>query len=337
MMQAGFRKLILRKRPVDDVGRRNFQVVNADLQQPKPGQVVVEVKYLSMDVAMRGWMLAVHSYVPSIRVGDVPRACGVGIVVNSRAKHLEVGDTVIGQLGVQEIVTLPGKDLVRVDVRKITPVTWAGYLGLTSAITGYLGLLEIGKPRKGETVFVSGASGSVGSVVGQVAKLKGARVVGLAGGRANCRRLINEFGFDDCIDYRASDLGKQLRKKCSERIDLYFDNAGGDVLDTTLDWMAPHGRIVLCGSMATRNVTEQKGLMNVRSVLIDRLSVQGFVLFDHECRYAEAVKDLTRWHSSGRLRLWSSEDLREGGLVGFSGALADLLAGSHDGKMVLQL
>jgi NADPH-dependent curcumin reductase CurA len=204
-------------------------------------------------------------------------------------------------------------------------------------MTGYLGLLEVGKPRKGETVLVSGASGSVGSVVGQVATLKGARVVGMAGGRTNCRRLINEFGFDDCIDYRSGNLEKQLQKKCPERIDVYFDNAGGDVLDATLGWMAPHGRVVLCGSMATRNVTEQKGLMNIRSVLIDRLSIHGFVLFDHANQYAQAVKDLTEWHNGGRLVLWKKEDLREGGLDAFAGSLNDLLSGRNSGKMVLQL
>ena len=337
MPQDNFRRLILRRRPNDGIGEQNFKVVNAQLEKPKAGQVVVQVDYVSMDVAMRGWMLAGHSYVANIRIGEVPRACGVGTVVKSRAKNFATGDTVLGQLGVQEIVTLPAEDLVKVDTRKIDPVSWAGNLGLTCAMTGYLGLLEVGKPRKGETVLVSGASGSVGSVVGQIAKFKGARVIGMAGGQANCRRLVNEFGFDDCIDYRSGNLEKQLKKKCPERIDLYFDNAGGDVLDATLGWMAPHGRVVLCGSMATRNVTEQKGLMNSRSVLIDRLSIHGFVLFDHASRYAAAVKDLTKWRNEGRLVPWKNEDVREGGLDAFADALNDLLSGRHCGKMVLQL
>jgi NADPH-dependent curcumin reductase CurA len=172
MPQDNFRRLILRKRPNGGIGEQNFKIVNTRLEKPKAGQVVVQVKYLSMDVAMRGWMLAGHSYVPNIRVGDVPRACGVGTVLQSRAKDFAPGDTVLGQLGVQEIVTLPAKDFVKVDARRIDPVSWAGNLGLTSAMTGYLGLLEVGKPRKGDTVLVSGASGSVGSVVGQVATLR---------------------------------------------------------------------------------------------------------------------------------------------------------------------
>ena len=332
-----YRKLVLRKRPEDTLEPDAVEVVRAKVPVPRDGEFLVRLDHLSMDVAMRGWMLDEHSYVDPIPLGDVPRACGAGHVIESRHPCFAQGDCVLGTFGARELAVSDGHGVVRVDTEKAPLVRWAGSLGLTTAMTAYLGLLKVGKPRRGQTVLVSGASGAVGSIVGQTAKLKGCRVVGIAGGAENCGSLVDALGFDAYVDYTVRDFESQLCAACPERVDVFFDNVGGNVLDGSLAWMKPHGRVVLCGMTADRKTGRPTRLTNIRHVLIDRLIVQGFILFDHASYFAEAAENLGKWYRSGRLKILREEEKRTGGLAKLVDHLNDLLAGRCTGKMVLKL
>ncbi len=297
----------------------------------------MELHYLSIDVAMRGWMLEGHSYVEPIAIGGVPRACGIGQVIDSKHAGFKTGDVVMGEFGAQEVAVSDGEGAVRVPLES-TPVTrWAGCLGLTVGMTAYLGLIKVGRPKRGQTLLVSGASGAVGSMVGQIAALKGCRVVGIAGGADRCRRVVEELGFDGCLDYRAPDFAQGLHAVCPERVDLFFDNTGGEILDHALAWMKPHGRVVLCGTTAARTTGKPGVITNARSVIVDRLTLVGFVLFDHAAHYGEAASKLGGWHESGRLKVLATEEVRDGGLERLTSTLKDVLDGKNSSKVILKL
>ncbi len=332
-----YRRAVLVRRPqsADDLGE--IRIEDAAWRLLEQGCFLARLRYLSIDVAMRSWMMDSHSYVATIPIGAVPRACGLAEVIESKHSGFQNGDVVLGDFGAQELVVSDGSGVVRVPTETIDPARWAGSLGLTTGMTAYLGLTKVGQPKPGQTVLVSGASGAVGSIVGQVARLLGCRVVGFAGGAERCREAVQDLGFDACLDYRAPDLADDLHAACPERVDLFFDNTGGAILDHALDWMNPHGRIVLCGSTAARATGEPPVINAVRSLIIDRLTVQGFILFDHAAAYGEAVAKLAAWHDSGDLRIFVPEDIREGGLEGFSSALKDAVEGNNSGKLILKL
>jgi len=304
-------------------------------REPGEGEVLVQVQYLSLDPAMRGWMNEGKSYVPPVGIGEVMRAGGIGTVVASKHPDFKPGDSAVGLLGVQEYATLPAKQLNKVDTRAVPAPVWLGTLGMPG-MTAYFGLLDIGKPQPGQTVVVSGAAGAVGQVVGQVAKIKGCRVVGIAGGADKCRWVVEQLGFDACIDYKSEDVKKALKQHCPQGVDVYFDNVGGDILDAVLTQLARGARIVICGAISQyNNTTPVKGPSNYMSLLVNRASMTGMVVFDYAPRYGEGVRDMAGWLKEGKMV--TKEDIASGGLSAFPETLLKLFRGENTGKLVLQV
>jgi NADPH-dependent curcumin reductase CurA len=292
------------------------------------------VLYISLDPAMRGWMNEGKSYIAPVALGEVMRAGALGRVLASRHPEFQVGDHVNGALGVQEYAIAQGKQLTKVDARVAPLPVFLGALGMPG-LTAYFGLLEIGKPQPGQTVVVSGAAGAVGSVAGQIAKIKGCRAVGIAGGADKCRYLVDELGFDAAVDYKAGDLKKGLREHCQQGIDVYFDNVGGDILDAALAQLARNARIIICGAISQYNNTQPvKGPANYLSLLVNRASMTGMVVFDYAARYAEGARELAGWMAAGKLK--SQEDIVSG-FDTFPETLLKLFSGENTGKLVLKV
>jgi len=329
------RQFKLAKRPVGMAQRSDFDFVTLPAQEPGEGEVQVKVLYLSLDPAMRGWMNEGKSYIPPVGIGEIMRAGGVGRVVASKDSNFSVGDHVVGMTGVQEYATLKGKGLTKVDPKFAKLPVYLGTLGMPG-MTAYFGLLDVGAFKPGDTVVVSGAAGAVGQVVGQVAKIKGAgRVVGIAGGPDKCKYCVETLGFDACVDYKSGDLKKQLREACPKGVDLYFDNVGGDILDTVLTQLAMHARIVICGAVSQyNNTTPVKGPSNYMSLLVNRAMMKGMVVFDFAGRYKEAAIEMGGWMAQGKLK--SREDVVDG-LETFPETLLKLFKGENTGKLVLKV
>jgi NADPH-dependent curcumin reductase len=323
----------LASRPQGMVGREHFDYVEEPLAQLEDGQVLVKVLYVSLDPAMRGWMNEGRSYVPPVQIGEVMRAATVGRVVESKSDQLAAGDHVSGWLGVQEHVVCDANAVFKVDAEAVPLPTYLGALGMPG-VTAYFGLLEIGAPKEGETVVVSGAAGAVGSVVGQIAKLKGCRVVGIAGGPEKCRWIVEELGFDAAIDYKSEDVSQALREHCPEGVDVYFDNVGGEILDAVLARLARGARIPICGAISQYNSESFRGPSNYMSLLVNRARMEGFVVIDYMSRAPEAVREMAGWIADGRLV--AREDVVEG-FESFPEALQKLFAGENVGKLVLEL
>ena len=334
-MAAMNRQCRLAARPVGMTKRSDFEIADAPLPEPGDGQFRVKVSHISIDPAMRGWLAEGRSYVPPVQIGEVMRAIGVGTVDASNHPDYAVGDTVVGMYGVQQYALSDGQMVNKVDPSLAPAQRWIGGLGMPG-ITAYFGLLEIGKPQEGETVVVSAASGAVGSVVGQIAKLKGCHVVGIAGGPEKCAYVVDELGFDACVDYKAGNLAADLKAACPKRIDVYFENVGGEIFDTVLAQMNTFGRIPVCGMISMYNATElTPGPANIRSVLVNRLTMRGFIVFDFIEKYPEAIANLGKWHAEGAIKL--REDVRAGGIDAYPDVLNLLYTGGNQGKLVLQV
>jgi hypothetical protein len=333
------RQFRLAARPVGLPKRSDWDLTTEEVPQPADGQVLVKVLQLSLDPAMRGWMNEGRSYIAPVGIGEVMRAAGVGKVIASKHPGFAVGEHVSGGLGVQEYCLIDGKDvgrfgLAKIDLRLGTLSQWLNVLGMPG-MTGYFGLLEIGQPRLGDTVVVSGAAGAVGQTVGQVAKIKGCRAVGIAGGKAKCDFAVKELRYDACVDYKGGDVKDGLKEHCPKGVDVYFDNVGGDVLDIVLTRLARGARIVVCGAISQYNNTGPvKGPANYLSLLVNRARMQGMVVFDYAQRYGEAVKEIAQWLREGRFV--SREDIVEG-LETFPEALNRLFSGENFGKLVLKV
>ena len=322
-------------RPVGLPTPSDWEYVEEPVAEPGDGQLLIEVIYLSLDPAMRGWMNEGKSYIRPVEIGEVMRAAGVGRVTASRNPQFAIGDYVSGVLNVQEYCLSDGRGLTKVDAALAPLPVYLGVLGLPG-MTAYFGLLDIGRPEPGQTVVVSGAAGAVGSVVGQIAKIKGCRVIGIAGGERKCRLVVEQLGFDACIDYKSEDVRKALHEVAPEGVDVYFDNVGGDVLDAVLTRLARGARIVICGAISQYNVTGQvKGPANYMSLLVHRASMTGMVVFDYADRYPEATAELAEWLSAGKLR--SLEDVVDGGVQAFPDTLLRLFKGDNTGKLVLKV
>ena len=303
--------------------------------EPADGEFLLRTRYVSLDPAMRGWMNEGRSYVPPVGIGEVMRAGVVGEVVASRRAEFPEGAHVVATTGVQQYAVSDGKGARIVPADAAPLPTYLGTLGMTG-LTAYFGLLDVGQAKADETVVVSGAAGATGSVAGQIAKLKGCRVVGIAGGEDKCRTVVEELGFDACLDYKGGDLKAGLRREAPDRIDVYFDNVGGDVLDTVLPGLATRGRVVLCGAISQYNAgAGMKGPANYMSLLVNRARMEGFVVFDYADRYGEALADMAGWLADGSLQ--SRETVVEGGVRAFPEALLRLFAGENVGKLVLQV
>jgi len=308
-------------------------------QQPVPspadGELLVQMEYLSIDPAMRTWMNEGRSYVPAVEIGEVMRAGGIGRVTASRHADFAVGAEVYGVFGVQRYALADGGDVIPVDTTLAPAPVHLGVLGI-SGLTAYFGLLDVGRPETGQTVVISGAAGSVGSVAGQIARIKGCRAIGIAGGEEKCRWLVEELGFDAAIDYRAGGLRAQLRAHAPDGVDVFFDNVGGEALEAALAGLARGGRVVLCGAVSQYNATNAvRGPANYMQLLVARASMTGFVIFDYADRYAEGVAQLAKWLHSGELR--SREHVVHGDVSAFPEVLLELFRGENTGKLVLAL
>jgi NADPH-dependent curcumin reductase len=301
---------------------------------PGAGEFVVGVTHLSIDPAMRQWMNASRSYIPPVELEAVMRAAGIGRVTASEHPGFAVGDHVYGTFGVQEYCVSDGRGVLKVDTSLAEPTMYLGLLGLTG-LTAYFALLDTGKAKEGDTVVVSGAAGAVGSVAGQIAKIKGCRVIGIAGGQEKCRLVIEEFGFDAAIDYRLPHLRRQVRELAPGGVDVYFDNVGGEILDDVLTCLARAARVVICGAVSQYNESQMRGPANYMMLLVARASMTGMLVFDYADRYPEAMAELAGWYRAGRLV--SRETVVTGSVEDFPETLLKLFEGANTGKLILAL
>jgi NADPH-dependent curcumin reductase CurA len=325
----------LAKRPSGLVERSDFEFTHEPIPEPGDGQFLVAISHISLDPAMRGWMNAGASYIEPVEIGDVMRAGAVGRVSSSRHPGFAIGDHVYGIFGVQEHAVSDGRGVIKVDPSFAPLETYLGTLGMTG-LTAYFGMLDVAKVQAGETVVVSGAAGAVGSVAGQIAKIKGARAVGIAGGAEKCGWIVDELGFDAAIDYKNEDVRAALRKHAPERIDVYFDNVGGEILDDVLTYLARGARIAICGAISQYNASDSmRGPSNYMALLVSRASMTGFVVFDYADRYREAAAELAGWMTEGRLV--SREEVIDGGVDAFPETLLRLFSGENTGKLVLRI
>jgi len=324
----------LAARPIGMPKRSDWEFAHSVAREPEDGEALVKVLYLSLDPAMRGWMNEGRSYIPPVRIGDPMRAGGVGIVVASKSPAVAEGDYVYGTLDIQQYATLKAAGLTKVDP-KVAPLTvYLNVLGMPG-MTAYFGLLDVGRAVAGNTVVVSGAAGAVGMTVGQIARIKGCRVVGIAGGPEKCAYVRDELGFDAAIDYKSEDLNGALREHCPNGIDVYFDNVGGATLDACLARLAMHARVVICGAISQyNNTTAVTGPSNYLSLLVNRATMQGMVVFDYAKRYPEAVREMAGWIAEGKLK--SREDVVKG-IDTFPETLLKLFRGENFGKLVLEV
>ena len=329
----------LKARPNGLPTRDGWDFTTEAVTEPADGGVLVKTLAISLDPAMRGWMNEGKSYIAPVAIGEVMRAGGIGEVIASKNPAFQVGDVVGCTPGVQEYCQIPADQIKRnglfkLDLRLGTPTQWLNVLGMPG-MTGYFGLMDVGMPQPGETVVVSGAAGAVGQTVGQLAKIKGCRVVGIAGGPAKCEWVVKELGFDACVDYKAGDVKSALREACPKGVDIYFDNVGGDILDTVLTRINRKARIIICGAISQyNNTTPVKGPANYLSLLVNRARMEGIVVFDYADRYPTAVAELAGYLKDGRMK--SKEDIALG-LDTFPETLLKLFNGENFGKLVLQV
>lgn len=338
MMTTTNRQVILAEHPVGLPNSETWRIIDVPMPDPGPGELVAEVMYLSVDPAMRQWIApdgseSSSSAVPHVRVGDVMPALAVGRVTRSRHDAYAEGDLVSGTLGVQHYSLSDGTRLRKLDP-SVSPVTrHLSVLGM-SGLTAYFGMLEVGRPGPGDTVVVSGAAGGVGSIALQLARIQGARTVGIAGGADKCRMVTDVLGADAAVDHRIGALDAQLAEQCPDGINVYFDNVGGEVLDAVLIHLARAARVVLCGWMSQYNAPEPKGPGNYVELIHTGSTMAGFSVFDFSSRYREASRQLSDWLDDGALR--PLEDVLEG-LDTFPRALPMLFEGRSQGKLMIKV
>jgi hypothetical protein len=328
------RQIQLAARPVGEIRPTDWAHVTVPVAEPGPGEFAGRTKVISLDPAMRGWLSDRPSYVPPVGIGDVMRASSVVEVTSSHHQDFQPGDHVMGIFGVQEHVVSDGRGVRKVDPSVAKLSTYLGALGMPG-MTAYFGLLDVGALKEGETVVVSGAAGAVGTMVGQIAKVRGARVIGIAGGPAKCAMLTEELGFDAAIDYRAEDVRKALRHHAPNGVDVYFDNVGGEILEAALANLAMHARVVICGAISQYNETEVRGPANYMALLVRRARMEGFLVFDFAARYEQAMKEVAGWISEGRILV--REQVVSGTVDDFPDTLNMLFRGENVGKLVLEL
>jgi len=324
---------IYARKPGAEVGPENFDLMEASMPEPKPGEVLVRTTLLSLDPASRAWMQGA-TYRSQLNPGDVMAGWGLGEVVSSNANGFEPGDLVSGEYGWQRYASLPARALTKHD-KKHKPEHILGVLGITG-LTAYFGMLDVGRPRPGETVLVSGAAGAVGSIAGQIAKIAGCRVIGTTGGADKCRWIVDELGFDAAIDYKSGNLDKALKAACPNGLDVYFDNTGGDVLAAALRRMNVFGRVSCCGAISQYNTaTPAPGPFGVPGFIVTkRIRMEGFVVMDFYNRRAQAEDALGRWLAEGKLK--APVDIVEG-FEKMPSALAGMFAGKNKGKLMVRV
>lgn len=301
----------------------------------KDSEVLFQTLYLSLDPAMRGWLNPTRSYIPPVEIGAVMRGSGIGLIVASKSSKFPVGTYATGMCGWSEYAILKEKHLDPLDLPEgAVPTDALGVIGMTG-LTAYFGLLEVGQVKAGDFVVVSGAAGATGSVVGQIAKIKGAKVLGLAGEDSKVQWLKEELGFDEALNYKDPDFTKKFRAATKDLIDVYFDNVGGEILDLALSRAKPFSRFVQCGAISEYNSKKPQGLKNYMMLISMRIRMQGFVVFDYEHKYAEARKQLAQWLSEGKLK--RKETIVPGGIFNAEKALVGLFEGKNTGKTMVEV
>lgn len=324
----------LAQRPTGRPDEHTWELATTQVPDPGPGEFVVQVEQISLDPAMRGWLNDVRSYVPPVGIGEVMRSYAGGRVVASHHDDFAVGDAVKGVLGVREYAVSDGKGIDRVDLDVAPLQTWLGALGMPG-MTAYFGLEDVGRAQPGETVLVSAAAGAVGSTVVQLAKAKGCRVVGVAGGPEKCA-WVRELGADEVIDRREGDLLRQVRRACPDGVDVYFDNVGGELLDAALANLAHGARIAICGAIASYNEESlPEGPRRYMSLLVFRATMQGFLVMDYADRHHEGEAAIVELITQGRFQ--AAETVLEGGVAAFPEALLGLFDGVNTGKLLLKV
>jgi NADPH-dependent curcumin reductase CurA len=327
------RQILLVEKPAGKLGPEHFKLTDAVIPEPKDGEALLRVRYISLDAANRAWMHGA-TYRSAIEANSVMAGGAIAEVVASKAPELKIGDIVFGDTGWQDFAAVPAKHLTKMP--KIEPMTHLLSVYGVAGLTAYFGLLDVGKPSLGETVVVSAAAGSVGSIVGQIARIKGCRAVGIAGGKDKCHWLTNQLGFDAAVDYKDGAVFKALRAAAPKGIDVYFDNVGGDVLEACLPQMNLRGRIACCGAISQYDgVPSEHGPRGVPGlIVVKRLIMQGFIVMDYMTERDRALSDLQAWVAAGKLKV--QEDIIEG-LENTPKALIGLLAGENRGKRMVKM
>lgn len=328
------KQLKLAKRPEGMPEADTWTLENNPIPSIEEGQFLVKQHFISLDPAMRGWIREGKSYIPPVQLGEVMRAGSVGEVVASKHPGYQVGDFVSGWGGVQQYAVFDGTKSFKVDPNLVPLPVYIGTLGMPG-MTAYFGILEVGQIKEGETVLVSGGAGAVGSIVGQIAKLKGCKVVGIAGGPAKCKYMKEELGFDGAIDYKSENMYKAIGRECPDGVDVYFDNVGGEILDAALAHIRMHARIVICGAISQYNNRDDvHGPKNYLALLVNRGTMKGMVVMDYVKDWGKAGMEMGMWMAQGKLR--SREDVYEG-IDNFYDTFSRLFSGEKKGKLVLKV
>lgn len=329
------RQIRLACRPEGLPGDDAWNLTEEAIPTPGDGEALIRCIYLSLDPAMRGWMRDRKSYIEPVGVGDVMRAIGLGKVEASNHPDYAVGDYVTGMFGIQEYALSNGFGLQKIDPNLAPLPTYLSTLGMPG-MTAYFGLLDVGEPKEGETVVVSAASGAVGAVVGQIAKIKGCRTVGIAGGPAKCKYLADELGYDEVIDYKSEDMVEALKRTCPNGVDVYFDNVGGPMLDAVLMRINQKARIVVCGAISQYNKEPEEtyGPRAYLSLLVNRARMEGMVVLDYVRQYRSAAIEMGGWMMAGKLK--GKEHIEEG-IENFPAVLRKLFSGENFGKLILKV
>ena len=328
------KQILLATRPLGEPKPENFNLVEKPISSINDGEILVKTKYVSMDPAMRGWMNDSKSYIRPIQIDEVFRAGTAGEVVESKNENFKPGDSVTGSWGVQQFAVVGEKDILKVNTEWAPLTTYMATLGMPG-MTAYFGFLDTGQPKEGDNVLVSAASGAVGSVVGQIAKIKGCYVVGLAGDDDKCRYCVEELGFDACINYKTQNVKQALKEAFPKGIDIYFDNVGGEILDIVLGQIRMKARIVICGAISQYNNKEAvKGPANYLSLLVNRAKMEGIVVFDNAANYGKAAKEMAGWIAEGKLK---TKVHIEKGIENFQPTLLKLFKGENFGKLILEV
>lgn len=329
------KQIIFKKRPVGFPDEQTWSLEENPIPELKEGEVLIQHHYISLDPAMRGWMNDSKSYIAPVAIDDVMRAGSIGKVIkaNNHPKF-KVGDCLTGWGGVQQYVATDGTNWFKVDDSIAPMPLFISTLGMPG-MTAYFGITEVGKIKEGDRVLVSGAAGAVGSVVGQIAKIKGCTVVGIAGGQEKCDYLVNELGFDEAIDYKSENIYEALKEKCPKGIDVFFDNVGGEILDAALSKLRMHARIVICGAISQyNNKVKVKGPSNYLSLLVNRATMQGMVVMDYAKDYGKAAQEMGMWIATGKLK---SKEAIFDGIENFQETFGRLFSGDKKGKLILKV
>ena len=329
------RQVCLANRPKGLPKDSDWTIIDGTIPRIAQGQVLTKIKYISIDPAMRGWLNDSPSYVPPVGLGSVMRALTVGEIIESKNDSFQIGDWVSGLDGVQNYAVSDGLDYIKADLSIAPPQTYLGTLGI-AGLTAYCGLIKVGKLQTDDTILVSGAAGSVGAHVGQIAKIKGNKVIGIAGGNKKCDYLIDELGFDAAIDYKKGNLLEDIKQYCPDGIDIFFDNVGGATLDAGLSVINIGARIIICGAISQYNLTKAiEGPSNYLLLLRRRARMEGFIYFDFRAEWPSMLKDLAEWRSAGKFT--GLEDITEGQVDIFPSTLLRLFSGDNFGKLIIKL